>query len=376
MGVSPTASEDMGLEWEEEPLSSEYAEEAEGGRAHARKPETVAEEAAGAPETLRAALRCNPLERFRAQRDQEASRKEGKQAAATAEELAELRLHNEQLLAQLARYSTGEQFTLTVGEAERLAVELTSKVLSQLRAAGSVTCAQRTQAKGLVREEVLACLTAAAPTHPVMACAVGIAGNATPWHPNALNEPYEREQASLICSLGGLSGPSYAGKVSAESSVCAQARQAKEVCIADLKAKLAEAEAASETVRLEEEPLRAALERLKNHKATAKKVSFNLLVRWTLPEESIVRSVLAGVLEQRNSEAGKSLDPNLVSRIDTWGGHHSKCTSGCSTSPLSLTRTATTCPTSRRTWHWRRTCGAWRQSAGRRSAKSSLRRSS
>ena len=51
-------------------------------------------------------------------------------------------------------------------------------VLTQLHAAGHVTCAQLTQAKGLVRvrEEVLACLTAAAPTQPAMACAVGTGG--------------------------------------------------------------------------------------------------------------------------------------------------------------------------------------------------------
>ena len=94
-------------------------------KAGARKPaptQTVGGAAgapkAGAPEASRAALGRNPLEKGRTQRDQEALRKERRQAADTAEELAEVRLHNEQLLAQLARYSTGEQLTLTVGEAE------------------------------------------------------------------------------------------------------------------------------------------------------------------------------------------------------------------------------------------------------------------
>jgi len=53
-------------------------------------------------------------------------------------------------------------------------------------------------------------------------------------------------------------------------------------------------------------------------------VSFNLGAGVDL--ESIVRSVLAGVMKQRKPEAGKSLDPKLISRIDTWGGHHGKCT--------------------------------------------------
>ena len=56
-------------------------------------------------------------------------RKKRKAAKETADTLAKVRLKNEQLFEHLARYNTGEQPTLTMSEAEQLAVGMASKVL-------------------------------------------------------------------------------------------------------------------------------------------------------------------------------------------------------------------------------------------------------